>query len=714
MAARDAVTHQDAIAVQSLAQVAAPLPIATPASFLFDQHVVATLPAPWAMTFLPDGRLLVSERPAPGLQINPTAPGALRVVTQGGQVSIPISGLPSNVGVLDVILDPHFAQNHIVYFSYMDRDPSAPRIGRDAADSNVDPVGIAVARGVLDSDAAGGPALIATTVIWHQFPAIVSFPGSGEPGGRLTFSPDGTYLFIAAGDRQEFGPVQGLDNTLGKIIRIYPDGTIPADNPFVGVAGALPEIWSLGHRNPYGLSFTPDGTLWEHEMGPRGGDELNVIRPGLNYGWPNVSYGDNYDGSPIPKPAPGDGFTGSPLWWSPVIAPSGMIHYSGLAFPQWQDDLVISGLQSRGLVIVDPNGTAATEVARIDLGARTRGVIQGPDGSLWVLLDQPDGRLIQLTPRAQVGHDVDFNGDGRDDLWWASDTHQVGAWLGKGTGDFTIRDGGALRTIPAGWHVVGRGDFDGDGKGDLLWRSDAGAISSWTGTATGDFLIHDGLALRQVPTDWIVVGTADFNGDGRADILWRNVNGTVSNWLGAADGGFIINDSAALRFGPTDWHVVATGDFNGDGRDDILWRHNSGSITTWSGTATGGFVVNDIAGLPFGPIDWQVLGAGDFNGDGRADILWRSADGTIADWLGRTDGGFTVNPASIITVSNQWQIVAIGDYNGDHRDDILWRSNQGTVADWLGKADGSFSPNDANLFLAIGHEWHVQSAVTLF
>ena len=188
----------------------------------------------------------------------------------------------------------------------------------------------------------------------------------------------------------------------------------------------------------------------------------------------------------------------------------------------------------------------------------------------------------------------------------------------------------------------------------------------------------------------------------------------VSNWLGAADGSFIINDGAALRFGPTDWHVVATGDFNGDGRDDILWRHNSGSIATWSGAANGGFVVNDIAGLPFGPIDWQVLGAGDFNGDGRADILWRRADGTIADWLGKADGGFTVNPASIITVSNQWQIVAIGDYNGDHRDDILWRSNQGTVADWLGNADGSFSPNDANLFMAIGHEWHVQAAVTLF
>ena len=368
------------------------------AAEVFQRRTVATLPSPWSAAFLPDGRLLVTERPAPGALLNPIAEGHIRVVTSAGAVSVPITGVPANVGVLDVVLDPDFAHNHVVYFSFLERDPSAPRIGRAAGEAGIDPAGVAVARAVLDVDAPAGPALTGAAVIWHQLPKVISFPGSGEPGGRLAFSPDGGYLYISSGDRQEFGPVQTLDDTLGKIVRLYPDGTVPTDNPFADVAGALPEIWSLGHRNPYGLVFGPDGLLWENEMGPQGGDELNVIRPGANYGWPSVSYGNNYDGSLLPKPAPGDGYAASALWWTPVIAPSGMIAYSGTAFPAWTGDLILSGLQSKGLVIVGVAGSTASEIARIDLGARTRDVIQGPDGSLWVLLDGPNGQLVQLSP----------------------------------------------------------------------------------------------------------------------------------------------------------------------------------------------------------------------------------------------------------------------------------------------------------------------------
>lgn len=280
--------------------VAAPAP--TPITGV-SSHVIASFAAPWSLAFLPDGRLLVTERPPTSGVINPTALGAIRLVSRSGTVSMPIAGLPRNVGMLDVLLSPAYARTGIVYVSFMERTPRAARIGRGADDARVDPAGLAVARLRLTLDAGGGATFDHAKVIWRQT-KVVSLPGSGEPGGRMTFSPDGRYLFVSAGDRQEFEPAQALDNTIGKIIRIYPDGAIPSDNPFVATAGAKPEIWSLGHRNPYGLAFDVAGRLWENEMGPQGGDELNLITAGANYGWPNVSYGDNYDGPRSPDRAP--------------------------------------------------------------------------------------------------------------------------------------------------------------------------------------------------------------------------------------------------------------------------------------------------------------------------------------------------------------------------------------------------------------------------
>lgn len=304
------------------------------------------------MTLLPDGTMLVTERPpTPGTLLNPVEPGRLHLVTQAGVVSAPITGLPTNVGLLDVKADPKYAANHLVYVSFMERDPKAPRLGRNAADPAVDPAGLAVARGTLSIDAGGTATITAASVIWRQFPKIVSNPGSGEPGGKMAFSPDGAYLFVTSGDRQETAPtyIQDIGYTVGKVIRIFPDGGIPNDNPYIGKP-ALGEIWSIGHRNPYGLAFNAAGELWENEMGPMGGDELNLISPGKNYGWPNVSYGDNYGGSPITKPAAGDGYAPAAFWWMPVIAPSGMIFYSGSVFGDWKGDAIISGLASKGLV----------------------------------------------------------------------------------------------------------------------------------------------------------------------------------------------------------------------------------------------------------------------------------------------------------------------------------------------------------------------------
>ncbi len=376
----------------SSTNVAPPTP-PKPVTGVTQSAAIATFDSPFALTFLPDGRMLVTQRSSTYSIAN-----GLSLVTQAGVV-VKVAGLPDSIGVLDVKLAPDYASSGMIYFTYMVQDTSAARVGRGAGDPTLFPQRVMAARGKL-TITNGQPSLSGVQVIFSQNPAIVSLPGSGEPGGRMTFSPNGQDLYISSGDRQELDAtfLFSLTNNIGKIIRIHPDGTIPTDNPFVKTAGALPEIYTLGHRNPYGLAFAPDGTLWESEMGPMGGDELNVLKPGLNYGWPAVSYGDNYDGSPIPKPAAGDGYEPSKMWWTPVIAAAGMIFYSGDVFADWKGDVVLTGLQSQGLVRVRiTNGTPA-EVQRISLGTRTRDVAQGPDGSLWVLTDGAAGELRKLTP----------------------------------------------------------------------------------------------------------------------------------------------------------------------------------------------------------------------------------------------------------------------------------------------------------------------------
>jgi glucose/arabinose dehydrogenase len=332
---------------------------------------VATLSNPWAMVFLPDGRLLVTERG-----------GALRIVTTTGAVSPAVTGVPAVVpagqgGLLDVVLDPAHASNRRVYLSYAEAGT-----GRAA--------GLAVARGVLTIDAAGGR-LDGVEVIWRQARKVVD---DRHFGGRLAFAPDGT-LHITAGERHQGAPAQDVTGTLGKIIRINADGTIPAGQPVLGT-GARPEIWTLGHRNPYGLVFASDGRLFESEMGPEGGDEFNLIERGRNYGWRIVSEGN--DGEVLPRHATRPEFAAPLFSWTPVIAPGGMIQYTGTRFTGWTGDFVLAGLTAQGIVRVRVTGTSATEAARIGLGARIREVEQGPDGAIWVLEDGGAGRLLRLDP----------------------------------------------------------------------------------------------------------------------------------------------------------------------------------------------------------------------------------------------------------------------------------------------------------------------------
>ncbi|MDP5280559.1 PQQ-dependent sugar dehydrogenase [Sphingomonas sp. DG1-23] len=349
-----------------------PTPTPTPIASV-RSTAVATFASPWAMVFLPDGRALVTEKG-----------GTLRIVTQAGVKSAALAGVPAVAvggqgGLLDVALHPGFATNNRVYLSF--------------AETGTGGAGLAVARGTLVEDGSG-PRLTDVSTIWRQTPKV---SGSGHFGGRMAFGPSG-HLFVTAGERQQGSPAQDLTKTLGKVVRLNADGSVPGDNPFVATAGARPEIWSYGHRNPYGLFFDSAGRLWENEMGPEGGDEFNLIAAGGNYGWPNASNGQDYGGGNIPDHTPGDGYVAPLAWWTPVIAPGGMILYSGSLFGAWQGDAIIAGLVGQGLVRVRFTPTSAAEVQRIPLGQRIREVEQGPDGAIWVLEDSGSGRLLKLTP----------------------------------------------------------------------------------------------------------------------------------------------------------------------------------------------------------------------------------------------------------------------------------------------------------------------------
>jgi len=375
-------------------------------SLPFNMVQVTTLNLPWKIAFLPDGRMLITEKV-----------GGLWLVTQQGEKT-PVTNVPAVLyrgqgGMLGVFLSPHYAKDHNVYLTY-----SEPGDGGSS---------LALARAKLKIG-QGAVSLEGLKVIWRDGER----GDGGQFGAQVAFSPDGKYLFLSSGDRQRMTPAQDPNQPLGKILRLTLDGKPARGNPMAGKTGAVSvpvidppsdteaaktapvvrtytfpgpnltpsETWSLGHRTPYGLAFAPDGRLWELEHGPRGGDELNLIEPGKNYGWPLVSYGHNYNGVPIPNPDTRPDLAKPVIYWVPVIAPGNLMFYKGAMFPQWNGSALVSGLISKSLtrITFDGNG-GATPAERWNVDHRIRDVEVAPDGALWMIEDAKQGGLFRLTPK---------------------------------------------------------------------------------------------------------------------------------------------------------------------------------------------------------------------------------------------------------------------------------------------------------------------------
>ncbi len=338
----------------------------------FTTTPVAEFDAPWAMTFLPDGHALVTEKG-----------GSLQLVDPAGGAKTEVTGTPNVVdagqgGFGDVITGPTFAEDRGVYLSWVERGQGG--------------TGAVIGRATLTEGPK--PTLDGLDIIWRQD----KVRGNGHFGHRMAISPNERYLFVTSGERQKGDPAQDLDTNLGKVLRLNLDGTPAAGNPFADRGGVSAQIWSYGHRNPLGIAFDEDGQLWSSEMGPKGGDELNLIEEGKNYGWPEASNGSKYSGADIPDHKAGDGFDAPKAWWTPSVSPGSLMIYSGNEFPGWTGDAFLGALSGEVLIRVDLDGTSAKKADRWDMDERIREVEQGPGGAIWLLEDGSDGRLLKLTP----------------------------------------------------------------------------------------------------------------------------------------------------------------------------------------------------------------------------------------------------------------------------------------------------------------------------
>ena len=343
---------------------------------------VADFDTPWAMAFLPG-----SGVPLTNMALLTEKEGKLWLVDVTNGKRTEVSGVPSVVvagqgGLGDVMPHPDYAGNQRIYLSFVEAGPGGTS-------------GAALGYGTLDLSNAAAPAVKGFKVIWRQQPKVT---GNGHFSHRIAFGPDG-FLYLTSGERQKMTPAQEFSGDLGKVLRLTPEGAPAPGNPWASRGGVAAEFWSMGHRNLLGIQFAPDGRLWESEMGPKGGDEINLILPGKNYGWPLASNGIHYDGKDIPDHKAGDGFEPPKVWWTPSISPGALMIYTGDKFPQWKGDALVGALSGKALIRVDIDGDKATKAENWPMDARIRAVDQGPDGSVYLLQDgNSGGRLLRLDP----------------------------------------------------------------------------------------------------------------------------------------------------------------------------------------------------------------------------------------------------------------------------------------------------------------------------
>ena len=345
----------------------------------FTVSEVAAFSTPWAMAFLPG-----SGVPLTNMALLTEKEGKLWLVDVTNGKRTAVSGVPQvkvagQGGLGDVMPHPDFAGNQRVYLSFVEAGANSTS-------------GAALGYGTLDLSNAAAPALKDFKVIWRQQPKVT---GDGHFSHRIAFGPDG-FLYLSSGDRQKMQPAQDFTGELGKVLRLTHEGAPAPGNPWASRGGVAAEYWSMGHRNLLGLQFAPDGRLWESEMGPEGGDEINLILPGKNYGWPRASNGSHYGGDPIPDHKAGDGFEGPKVWWTPSISPGALLIYTGDKFKNWKGDALVGALSGKALIRIDINGDKARKGDHWDMGERIRAVDQGPDGSVYLIEDK--GRLLRLDP----------------------------------------------------------------------------------------------------------------------------------------------------------------------------------------------------------------------------------------------------------------------------------------------------------------------------
>ncbi len=338
-------------------------------------ETIAQFNEPWAITSVPDQHLLITERKGQLKLFDPKTKSIVNVS------AVPAVSYGGQGGLGDVILHPDFQNNHWLYLSYASKGQGG--------------YGAEISRAKLDLSNPAQPKLTDLKTIWKQVPKV---SGQGHYGHRMMFGPDGK-LWVSSGERQKFDPAQDMQSNLGKILRLNDDATPVKDNPFIQQGGVTAQIWSLGHRNPLGMAFDPQGQLWVVEMGPKGGDELNRIVKGENYGYPIVSNGDHYSGLPIPDHHTRPEFKAPEIDWTPVISPSSLMIYTGNQFPLWQQKALIGGLSSEAIIVVDLNAKPVREVQRLEMKQRIRGLHQAQDGSIWVIEDGPKAKLLKLSAK---------------------------------------------------------------------------------------------------------------------------------------------------------------------------------------------------------------------------------------------------------------------------------------------------------------------------